>query len=137
MGAPSHFHLINKYDEWCPNCGNPSSKLDNYTGWCSDCSRNDPYIQLENFLEENANHIEHFMAKGQTLSQALESIRNDYRPCCLSCGELMPRASKLATFCRKYERCRAIRNRYQYLHKKKNLTKSEALAKVIEQYNLQ
>lgn len=121
--------------EWCPNCGEPTSRLNNYTGWCPSCSSSDPYAQLEIYLENNADHIEHYMAKGNTVFQAVLLIRSDTRPSCLTCGDLLSHAPRHSIFCSKRERCRKASNRYRYLYKQKGLSKSEALAKVSEEFN--
>lgn len=120
-------------DEWCPNCGRQTKRLNNYTGWCNDCSTNDPYIQVEYFLEKNADHIEHYLAQGKTFFEALVLIREDYRPTCLCCGEFIKRAPRSSQFCTRTAKCRAARDRYHYLHKRRNFTKSQALALVISE----
>jgi len=120
-------------NEWCPNCGNSVKRLNSYTGWCDDCSRNDPYIQLETFLESNADHIEHYLTKGHSLSNALRLVSTDYRPTCLCCGVVIERAPRTAQFCNRNEKCKWAKNRYRYLYKKRNLSKSAALAQVMQE----
>lgn len=126
--------LAIKYSEWCPNCGKGTNQLNDYTGWCKDCSSSDPYIQLEAYLSKNADHLEHYISKGFTVFQAVHAIRDDYRPSCLICGGLISHAPKVSIFCSKHVRCRKARNRYKYLHRK-GMNRGTALAKVLEEFN--
>ena len=123
--------IANINDEWCPNCGEPTKKLNEYTGWCPNCSSDDPYVHVENYLARNADHIEHYIAKGFSLNQSLQLVRKDHKVSCVCCGQLMTNAPQNAVFCNRYEKCRKTRNRYQYLHKRKGIPKSQALTIVM------
>lgn len=118
--------------EVCPYCGNLVDSLNETTGWCNNCTEIGK-TQAERFLETNADHIEHYVIQGYSVSQSIDLLRKEIKPTCASCGGFIERASRTAVFCRKRDRCRAASRRYVYLYTGKGLSKAEALAKVLEE----
>lgn len=144
----------------CAECGEFVGKLHSRTGWCLTCTalikNNDPnctecgrekdhvgnkgklectYCNLEGWLADNADHLEHYMTKGHSLSKAIDLLRLEVRPHCASCGAVMGRTRRNAVFCHRTERCRKAVRKYKYLIYDKNLPPSHALAVVLEQLN--
>lgn len=129
--------------EWCLNCANWVPELHPLTGWCIRCTVESPinstvgiYIQLERYLDKNADHLEHYMLQGKSIYQAVRLVATEVRPSCLTCGALIKRGPRNSIFCTKNELCRQVRDRYQYLHKRKGLQRGRALALVINEFNL-
>lgn len=133
MDAPPAY-LSN--EEICPSCGK-FAELDEYTGWCDECSpatlakaKN----KLESYLARNANEIEHYMVQGLQAYQAIDKLHAPQsRPSCVVCGQVIKRASRSSIFCRRTSECRRLARRYVYLYQEKKLTKAEALAKIFEE----
>lgn len=120
-------------NSFCPNCGRWVDKLSEETGWCRDCT---PVAEkeLRNYLEANADEIEHYLLQGKSLSRAIDLVyRKNGRPHCISCGSVISRAPRNAVFCRARPECRRYSRRYVYLYQKKGMSKVEALAKVLEE----
>ena len=124
-------------DSLCPNCGEffSEDEISEETGWCYECSPilEPIYFKLELYLEINADHIEHYMAQGRSLWQALDILSQRSRPICLVCGNEIKGAKSSAVFCRKNAECRRYSRRYVYLYseKKPRLNKATALALVM------
>lgn len=122
--------------EVCPNCGELVDTLTTDEGWCKECAGPHQLLdKLEVFLSANADHIEHYMANGSSLYQAIDNLRLDVAPTCLSCGVVIKHGRRDALFCTKTPQCRSSRRRYIYLYQTKGLSKSEALGKVLSQLN--
>lgn len=122
----------------CPLCGDFVENLNDFTGWCDKCSPVDVELSpAEIFLLRNADHIEHYLFQGKSLSQAIDSLRHElskYRTCAC-CGALIERGGANVVFCRKTPKCVSTVRRYEYLHHRKGLSKPEALAVILEELN--
>ena len=132
--APSAYHYNPDLEELCPNCGN-FAILNEVTGWCPDCSPQDPtYTRLEGYLRRNANEIEHYMMQGMSVGAAIDKLHSPkQRPTCIVCGKTIARGHRSSVFCRRTQACRSYARRYVYLYQTKRLTKAEALAKIFEE----
>jgi hypothetical protein len=116
--------------EVCPRCGDFTKYLMSETGWCKECTKlSDSRISL--FLVANADHIEHYLAEGLSLREAIKRVATDVKPTCVICGKPMSRAKRNAVICRRTERCRYTARRYAYLYSRKGYTKAEALVEVM------
>lgn len=127
-------NLPSANEEYCPNCGEwfALEKFDSYTGWCNSCAgvvKN----QLELFYQRNADHIEHYLLEGIGLRLAILKVRADIRPICVVCGNEIKYANKSAVFCRNNTSCCYYARRYKYLYTSKGLTKSQALAQIMQE----
>ena len=119
----------------CPECGNYTDFLDEYTGWCSDCSSritvNSTKIELA--FAANANAVEFYVSSmNVSVWQALTLAQQD-RPRCIVCGRELHRAPRNAIFCRKTAECRRYSRRYVYLYRERGLDKTQALAQVMSE----
>lgn len=123
-------------NEVCPNCGEFVATLSVDLGWCNKCSKK-ARSAVEAFLLNNADHIEHYMLKGQSLYQAIDSMRHEVQQhkTCPACGGVIKRGGRHSVFCRKTPQCRRLVRRYVYLYEKKGYTKPEALAEVLATIN--
>lgn len=120
--------------EVCPNCGHDVAELDEYTGWCEQCTGKSGQAYFGNYLAVNADKLEHYISQGHSLESTIDLLadpKNGHRPTCIVCGRVMSHAPKTAVFCRKTAECRRFSRRYVYLYKTKGLTKTAALAKVL------
>lgn len=136
----------NPDNEVCPNCGELVAAIAfNYdTGWCRVCSPitklevlatqfpATTYQKVENYLAIHANQLENFTGQGKSIYQAIDAITS-LPPVCISCGALMKYAPRTAIFCRRTKICKRLSRRYVYLYTKKGLTKSQALAIILEE----
>lgn len=130
-------------NEICPSCGEFFKELIPETGWCVECTKESGieadvgsklYRRIEAYLAINADEIEHYLLQGLSFNRAIGKLhRNNGRPHCLSCGKLMRRAPRTAVFCRSTPQCRRFSRRYVYLYRERKMTKSEALAIVLEE----
>jgi len=125
--------------EVCPNCGKSVDQLDEFTGWCENCSKpvvfNNPHV---GYLAINANSLEHYIVTGQAdnVSQAISILadpKNGHRPTCVVCGGVIKHGPRASVFCRKTKECRKYSRRYIYLYQKKGHTKTTALAIVLSE----
>lgn len=126
--------------EVCPSCGALVESLNDNTGWCANCSESlVPVVhsQVEAFLTRNADHIEHYLFKGYSVSQAIDNLRHELQQfkTCACCGAVIKRGAPNVIFCRKNKRCRKAVRRYEYLYTSKGHSKAEALAIVLEEFN--
>lgn|SRR5215472_228774 len=119
---------------FCPNCGNYTQSLDEYTGWCADCSSPPvTFTKIELALAFNAEAIEHYTSSmNVSVWKALRLARQD-RPRCIVCGREIHRASRTAIFCRRTAECRRYSRRYVYLYTDKGLDKTQALAQIMSE----
>lgn len=125
-------------DELCPSCGKFVSSLREDTGFCANCSKPyklSVYDKAEQFLANNADHIEHYLSTGISFSAAIEKLRADTKPRCACCGVLIKRAARTAVFCRDKPQCRKASRRYVYYYNERGMTKANALAKVLSDLN--
>jgi len=131
-------------EEVCPNCGRwITGRLEEETGWCSDCSQGVITTQLaatnlfnkvEQYLTANADEIEHYLIQGHSLNASIDLLHHtNGRPKCLVCGSQIYRAKRSAIFCRSTKECRRYSRRYVYLYREKGLSKAEALATVLNE----
>jgi tRNA(Ile2) C34 agmatinyltransferase TiaS len=87
--------------------------------------------KLEMAFAANAEAIEVVVSTTNvSVWQALRIAQSD-RPRCIVCGEEMTRASRKSVICRRTQECRRISRRYVYLYTERNLTKTEALSKIM------
>jgi hypothetical protein len=140
----------------CLECGELVARLSERTGWCITCtnayylnSNNCPkcgrfksleekscdHCKVEEFFSANADHIEHYMIQGNSLAKSLDLMRNEVRPSCASCGEVLIRAARNTVFCRRTDRCRKAVRRYRYLTHEKRIDKPQALTQVLHEIN--
>jgi hypothetical protein len=123
-------------EEVCPSCGK-FAVLDEINGWCEECSPATlakAVNRLESYLAKNADEIEHYVAQGLQVYQAIDRLHAPRsRPTCIVCGESIKRASRSSIFCRRTTACRKFARRYIYLYRDKGLSKAEALAKIFEE----
>jgi hypothetical protein len=119
--------------EVCPNCGEFVDELDFATGFCYNCSPTN--LLVERYLEQHADEIEHYLMQGLSLNKAIDALHasNGRSRTCIVCGSAMPHAPRTAVFCRGKKECRRFARRYVYLYSERGLSKSEALAKVMEE----
>lgn len=125
-------------EELCPNCGQFYSytEINDETGWCYNCSPSADapiHFKLELYLRVNADHIEHYMAQGRSLWQALDLMSQHSRPVCLVCGNEIKHAKSTAIFCRRNKDCRHYSRKYVYLYSEKGWSKAAALALVMDE----
>lgn len=117
--------------EICRNCGNEVEELDEYTGFCYNCSpkrcercnkRSVP--KGKHFcnsctriiwLETHADEIEELQSGGLSLTAARQAIYANNRPVCLVCHQPMNHANVSASFCQRTKDCRSARRRYRTL----------------------
>ena len=117
--------------ELCPCCGDFTSYLIEESGWCFKCTKaSDSRINL--FLIANADHIEHYLAGGLSLREAIKRVATDVKPTCAICGKPMNRAKRNSVICRQTKKCRQVARRYAYLYSSKGFTKAEALVVVLK-----
>lgn len=123
-------------EDVCPQCGKFVPTLDWDTGWCDECSQQ-AHSAVDKFLLVNADHIEHYMLKGESLYQAIDSLRSEVKQhkTCPCCGGFIKRGGRHSVFCRKTPQCRRLVRRYVYLYERKGYTKPEALAEVLQEIN--
>ena len=121
----------------CPNCGEfyLNSEISEETGWCFNCSPQAApiFFKLELYLKINADHIEHYMAQGRSLWQALDLMSQQSRPICLVCGDEIKHAKSSAVFCRRNKDCRHYSRKYVYLYSEKGWSKAAALALIMNE----
>jgi hypothetical protein len=122
--------------EFCPNCGNEVNELDDETGFCAECTPNprELYSRVEQYLAANAEELEFYIYHGKSLYQAIDLLHDgNHRPKCLCCGAVIKRAKRTAVFCRQNKECRRYSRKYVYLYTERGLSKSQALAVIMEE----
>jgi hypothetical protein len=129
----SHSTPAPSENELCPNCGTWVESLDSTTGWCLDCSPIVRGIIAASWLFKNANHVEHYMVQGFSVTKSASIAAERLRPVCVVCSEEIPRAKRGSIFCRRYEQCRRFQRRYVHLYTRKGYTKTEALAQILQE----
>lgn len=120
--------------EFCSQCGKEVDYLNEYTGWCKNCSplhclNCDKKISKGNlycdkckklfWLEAHADEIEDLMMEGLSLTAAKRKIYDEKRPICLSCELPIPHArssnKRPTKFCQRTAQCKAAKRRYKTL----------------------
>jgi hypothetical protein len=140
-------------NEYCPNCGKDVAYLNDFTGWCADCTESeygsDPTIVGSSantsstaYLEANADTLEHYITTGQAsnVHQAIDILadpRNGHRPTCVVCGSVIKHAPRTSVFCRKNKECRRMSRRYIYLYTEKGMTKAQAFATIMQELGME
>lgn len=119
--------------EFCPNCGNFVSALNDETGWCYNCSPDASSGIISNWLNTNANHVEHYIAQGNSVTVSINIVADNLRPICVVCSEEIPHAKRGSIFCRRHPQCRRFQRRYVYLYSRRGFTKIEALAQILKE----
>lgn len=132
--------FIRSKDKLCPECGDFVVALDHITGWCRTCTaliNRNTRTAIEEFLEVNADFIEHYMLQGNSVNQAIDLMKAEisrFRTCA-SCGGFIKRGGRHSVFCRKKPQCRKFSRQYVYLYQNKGLSKAEALSQVLTTIN--
>lgn len=124
---------LNSENEFCTSCGNWVYQLNTITGFCDDCTNRLPGVNVEKWLAEHVEHIEHYERLGLSTYQAIVRVRADLKPICLSCGAVIKRAPRNAIFCRVNPVCRRYSRKYVYYYQEKEMSKAEALAKILNE----
>lgn len=143
--------------EFCTQCGNEVDNLNEYTGWCKNCSplhclNCDKKISAGNlycnkckklfWLDAHADEIEELMGVGNSLTASIHKIRDENRPICLSCELPIPHArssdKRPTKFCQRTAQCKSARRRYRTLqHGKLGLPAPIALEQVLRELGKQ
>jgi hypothetical protein len=139
MTANAHLEPAQPY---CAECGQFVDELDEFTGWCYECSGTAPPSRViviyllgikESWFERNADQLDRVLAEGLTLSLAVNLILRRNRPRCLCCGETIEYGTKgRHIFCRKHAECRTAARRLKYYRLEKSLSYSEALSRTLQ-----
>ncbi|HYT43221.1 MAG TPA: hypothetical protein VEP90_12860, partial [Methylomirabilota bacterium] len=139
---------LEQIEEICPNCGEFTNVLVDFTGFCRNCSNAIDRCVLcgqsngdsrhtlcrkhrrELWLTKNADAIERYMVMGLTFKEAKDKVKKDNgtKYDCLCCGGHV----KATIFCTKTARCRAARERLRYMTNKKGVTRELALKTILE-----
>lgn len=123
----THSPLPVLVEEPCPSCGEWAILVED-TGWCANCTQAaNPEIKIcpcgavfkanaqhdkcwacrkEDWLNENADRIESYLASGVSLTAALKQVADDNRPDCMKCGEPIRGGRNDARFHRNKPECR-------------------------------
>ena len=132
----------NPVQPYCAECCQFVEELDEFTGWCYECSGTAPPSKVivvyllgikDSWFERNADELERVMAQGLTLPLAVESVLRRNRPRCLCCGNIIEYGTMgRHMFCRKRPECRTAARRLKYYRLDKRLNYDEALRKTLE-----
>lgn len=144
--------------EICPNCGDYTQSLDDYTGWCRSCSTTSYRSQdcarcnraLDGgkefcrscresiWLEEHGDEIDRVLTTGVPKSTAIDIVKkNQYKPRCLVCGNPMRKPSiGEARFCKKTVICKRASIRFKGLVYVKKIDREEALKEVLQNFSV-
>lgn len=137
--------------EFCISCGELVDSLDDNTGWCNPCSGirqktdkkcvrcntalssfSSEYICLTCKESDWANEIEELMGRGFSYTRAKLLIAKNNQATCLSCGDIMPRATKgRHLFCANRTSCKSASRRVKHLRLNKGMSHTDALNKVL------
>jgi hypothetical protein len=117
-------------------------ELDEYTGWCYDCSGTIPppsvvVIYLlgikDSWFQRNADELDRMLSNGVNLPLAVEAVLRRNRPRCLSCGDVIEYGTNgRHIFCRKKQECRTAARRLKYYRLEKRMSYEQALSKALE-----
>lgn len=142
--------------EFCSECSD-FKVLDDVTGWCRDCTMRHypkhqycencgkgfdddrqrralcPRCRSAEWVVNNADKIELYIAAGLTYSLAVERVSFDNRPICLSCKRKVKGGIKGRTvFCTETAKCRTSARRYKYYKNNKGYNEAHALELVLQ-----
>lgn len=119
----------------CEQCNSPFKQNDKqHRVKCPRCRGVGPYRNLSySNTEADANHVELYMRAGLTYELAVERVAFDKLPICNCCGKKIKGGTPgRALFCRTNASCKTAGRRYKYLKETKNMTRNDALKRVIE-----
>jgi hypothetical protein len=140
----------------CPSCGGYENPISNVSGFCIPCTKRlwpnkavcdncgrieergqfrttCQYCQEEEWLKNNADKIEGYMAAGLTVAMAVVKVQFDNRPICLSCGYKIKGGTRgRHFFCRTSSLCKSAAIKFKHLKERKNLPKDEALSETLK-----
>lgn len=141
----------------CPSCG-AESELDEYTGWCSECSGHlsnssnssvrycvrcssafvsgsTEFICHACKEERLSNDIEEIMVLTRiSYSRAKSLIAQSNQAVCLCCGDPIPRATKgRHLFCKAKPKCKSASRRLKHLRLGKGMSHEAALSQILEE----
>jgi len=137
--------------EVCCSCGTLVVVLDPVSGWCFTCAppacvkcgesfsaygqRRDLCAKCRRELwdQQNADALERYMGVGLTLTQARLCVKEDKKPRCLCCGEVIAYGNPDRDhFCKRTYECRRAARRYKYYRRDKKMTPDLALVQVVQ-----
>ena len=124
--------------EFCPDCGEFVDELNEWTGFCFDCTPSThppqiaPLSRVERYLTRYAEVIEHIMQVQNTTARlAIVEVHATYRATCIICHNPIKHGTHGRHFiCNSTPECKKARRRYKYLIYDKGFTKEAALAAI-------
>ena len=124
--------------EFCPDCGEFVNELNEWTGFCFDCtpsthpSQITPPSRIERWLIKYADHVEYVMQVQHTSAKlAIVEVHATYRATCIICHSPIKHGTHGRHFiCNATTECKKARRRYKYLIYDKGFTKEAALAAI-------
>jgi len=124
--------------EFCTECGQFVDQLNEWTGWCKDCSLStqpNPVSRVERWLIKYADTVEYVMQEQRiTAKLAIIEVHATYKATCIICDEPIKHGTHGRHFiCSSTPECRKARRRYKYLIYEKGFTKESALAAITPQ----
>lgn len=120
----------------CPDCGEFVDKLDEWTGFCFNCTPStQPLSRVERWLIKYADTVEYVMQEQHiTAKLAIIEVHATYKATCIICHAPIKHGTHGRHFiCSATPECRKARRRYKYLIYEKGLDKQEALAAITPQ----
>jgi hypothetical protein len=129
----------------CPSCGEFVDALNEWTGWCKDCTpsihqtNTNPHplvvSRVERWLIRYADTVEYVMQEqGITAKLAIIEVHATYKATCIICGSPIKHGTHGRHFlCNSTPECKQARRRYKYLIYTKGSTKEAALAAITPQ----
>jgi hypothetical protein len=122
--------------EFCTECGEFFDTLNEWTGWCAECSQStQPPSRVERWLIRYADTVEYVMqVQCITAKLAIIEVHAAYKATCIICGAPIKHGTHGRHFlCNSTPECKKARRRYKYLIYDKGLTKEAALAAITPQ----
>jgi len=123
-------------NEFCTECGQFVDRLNEWTGWCKDCSLStQPPSRVERWLIKYADHVEYVMQEQQiTAKLAIIEVHATYKATCIICNGPIKHGTHGRHFlCNTHPECKKARRRYKYLIYDKGFTKEAALEAITPQ----
>jgi hypothetical protein len=123
--------------ELCPDCGEFVDELDEWTGYCKECTLSTnhhvPASRVERWLVKYADTVEFVMQKQNTTAKlAIIEVHATYKATCVICQSPIKHGTHGRHFlCNKTPECKKARRRYKYLIYDKGMSKAEALEAII------
>lgn len=138
----------------CPNCGEDAAVLDDYTGWCDSCSKqNNSNIcnrcgqesdhrrfcrkcRTSLWLEKHGDELDRFLAEGLTFRAARRLVTETSKielTCALCHGPMKKATNGRAFFCTNSNNCRKAAGKLQRLVYKHKMDREEAVRKIVEE----